>query len=706
MLSTGCCMSLLRMLGGGLLIAAIITFAHDVLSPRSGQVDDFRFSTFSDVWITTGLPGPDAVEPAVRTHIHPTVWDWIIQPLLPMPASPLLGLLGFVLLIKARKGRLVTPPSDTSERDEPTPRIQARAGSRSARSELAAALLSCRGGLVGVGLFCAMSNVLMLTGAFFMLEVYDRVLPSRSMPTLIGLVVLAGILFSAQGVLDWIRGRLLVRIAAVFDESLSARIYDTIVRLPLRTSGRGDGLLPLRDLDSVRAFLSGVGPAALFDLPWVPLYLGIIFAFHPLLGVAALSGAVVLLVLTLLTEFLTRAPTRAATEHAIVRNGLAESSRRNAEVLTAMGMSGRIGQRWSEANHGFMASQQLINNVAGGFGATARVLRMMLQSGVLAIGAYLVLQQQASAGIIIAGAILAARALAPVDVAIANGKAFVAARQSWKRLKELLALLPAHASPMPLPSPKSSVLVSSVSVVPPGEQRRVVSEVRFALKGGQGLGVIGPSGSGKSSLMRVLVGAWQPAHGRIQLDGAALDQWSPEDRGRHIGYLPQHVELLPGTIGENIARFEPDVDPAAIVTAAQAAGVHGLIVDLPAGYETRIAEHGASLSAGQLQRIALARALYREPFLVVLDEPNSNLDGEGEAALTQAILDVRARGGVVVVVAHRPSALAGVDLVLAMQQGRAIVFGPKDEVLSKLQGRDPQPTAPLRVVAETGRASS
>ena len=368
--------------------------------------------------------------------------------------------------------------------------------------------------MVGVGLFSAMSNVLMLTGAFFMLEVYDRVLPSRSMPTLIGLVVLAGILFSAQGLLDWIRGRLLVRIAAVLDESLSSRIYDTIVRLPLRTSSRGDGLLPLRDLDSVRAFLSSVGPAALFDLPWVPLYLGIIFAFHPLLGVTALSGAIVLVGLTLLTEFLARAPTRAATEYAVVRNGLAESSRRNAEVLAAMGMSGRMERRWGEANQGFMASQQRLNNVSGGFGATSRVLRMMLQSGVLAVGAYLVLQQQASAGIIIAGAILAARALAPVDLAIANSKAFVAARQSWKRLGELLALLPAHASPMPLPSPNSTVLVAGVSVVPPGEQRLVVSDVRFALKGGQGLGVIGPSGSGKSSLMRVLVGAWQPAQGR------------------------------------------------------------------------------------------------------------------------------------------------------------------------------------------------
>ena len=687
-------MSLVRLVGGGLLLAALITFTYDVFRPERGPGDDFRFSTFAELWVATRLPGLDVI------YLHPGIWDWIIQPLQPMPAGPLLGLLGLFLCTAARRGRLVTPPSDASQSRAAPPTVQARSASRSTRSELAAALFSCRAGLIGVALFSAMSNVLMLTGAFFMLEVYDRVLPSRSMPTLIGLVVLAGVLLSAQGGLDWIRGRLLVRIAAVLDESLSARVYDTIVRLPLRTSSRGDGLLPLRDLDGVRAFLSGVGPPALFDLPWVPLYLSVIFAFHPLLGMTALFGAIILMGLTLLTEFLTRAPTRDATEHGVVRNGLAESSRRNAEVLAAMGMSGRMGLRWSEANQGLLASQQRISNVAGGFGAASRVLRMMLQSGVLAIGAYLVLQQQASAGIIIAGAILAARALAPVDLAIANWKAFVAARQSWKRLRELLALLPAQAPTMALPSPNNSVLVAGVSVVPPGEQRPVVSDVRFALRSGQGLGVIGPSGSGKSSLVRVIVGAWLPALGRIQLDGAALDQWSPEDRGRHIGYLPQHVELLPGTIAENIARFEPNADPEAIVAAAQAADVHGLIVDLPGGYDGRIAEHGASLSAGQLQRIALARALYREPFLVVLDEPNSNLDGEGEAALTQAILGVRARGGIVVVVAHRPSALAGVDLVLAMHQGRAIAFGAKDEVLSKLARPAP---IPFKAIPEAGR---
>lgn len=698
-------MSLLRVPVGGFLLAAVIMFAYHVLSPERRGAGQSRFSTVKDLWLSSGLPGPDAVELAVRTTMHPAMWDWVIEPLLGMPAALLLGLLGFIFWTTVRRRRVGTPTSEPSHPDNSMPGLNARAASRQTRSELAAALFSCRAGLVGVALFSAMSNVLMLTGAFFMLEVYDRVLPSRSMPTLVGLVVLASILLAAQGALDWIRGRLLVRIAEVLDESLSARIYDTIMRLPLRTSSRGDGLLPLRDLDGVRGFLSGVGPLALFDLPWVPVYLSIIFAFHPLLGMAALTGAIVLLGLTLLTEFLTRVPTRDATEHGVLRNGLAESSRRNAEVLAAMGMSGDLRRRWSEANQGLTGSQQRINNVAGGLGAASRVLRMMLQSGVLAIGAYLVLQQQASAGIIIAGAILAARALAPVDLAIANWKAFISARQSWKRLSELLALLPAQALIMPLPSPKDSVLVSGLSVVPPGEQRSVVSDVSFALKRGQGLGVIGPSGSGKSSLVRVMVGAWLPAQGRIKLDGAALDQWSPEDRGRYIGYLPQHVELLPGTIGENIARFERNPHPEAIVAAALAADVHGLIVDLPGGYEARIAEHGASLSAGQLQRIALARALYRNPFLIVLDEPNSNLDGEGEAALTQAILGVRARGGIAVVVAHRPSALAGVDLVLAMHQGRAIAFGPKDEVLTRMQRRGPEPTAPLRMVADTAKAS-
>jgi ATP-binding cassette subfamily C protein len=576
----------------------------------------------------------------------------------------------------------------------------------SVRSELAQALAACRGAFYGTALISGMSNILMLTGAMFMLEIYDRVLPSRSMPTLVGLLVLAATLFTALGVLDAIRGRILVRVGGSLDEALSGRVYDTLMRLPLRVGARSDGTQPLRDLDAVRSYLSGLGPVALFDLPWIPLYLAICFAFHPLIGLTALAGAIILIALTLLTEILMRAPTKAATEAAVVRSGLAEASRRNAEALVAMGMAGRIAARWNEANRQYMRSQQEASDLGGGLGATSKVLRMMLQSGVLAVGAYLVINQEASAGIIIAGSILSARALAPVDLAIANWKGFIAARQSWHRLNRLLMASPTQLVPMELQAPARRLTVESVNGAPPGVTKIVVQDVTFELEAGQGLGVIGPSGSGKSSLVRLLVGVWQPVRGKVRLDGAALDQWSPDALGRHIGYLPQDVELLAGTVAENIARFEPEPDTAAVIAAAKAVGVHELIVRLPAGYETPIGEQGSALSAGQAQRIALARAFYRDPFLVVLDEPNSNLDSEGEEALTRAILSVRERNGIVVVVAHRPSAIAGVDRLLMMNMGRPQAIGPKEEVLSKVLQRPLAMPRPLKVVPESGSAGA
>ncbi len=577
---------------------------------------------------------------------------------------------------------------------------------RPARSELAQALAACRGAFYGTAVISGMSNVLMLTGAMFMLEIYDRVLPSRSMPTLVGLLVLVAALFAALGVLDAIRGRILVRIGGALDETLSGRVYDTLVRLPLRTGARNDGTQPLRDLDSIRSYLSGLGPVALFDLPWIPLYLAICFAFHPLIGLAALGGAIVLIVLTLLTEMLMRAPTKAATEAAVVRNGLAESSRRNAEALIAMGMASRIAEHWNEANRQYMHSQREASDLGGGLGAISKVLRMMLQSGVLAVGAYLVIHQEASAGIIIAGSILSARALAPVDLAIANWKGFVAARQSWQRLNKLLTALPAQPAPMKLQTPIHRLTVEGVSASPPGVQKIVVQDIGFELDAGQGLGVIGPSGSGKSSLVRLLVGVWRPVRGTVRLDGAALDQWAPDALGRHVGYLPQDVELMAGTVAQNISRFERDADTEAVIAAAKAVGVHDLIVHLPAGYDTPIGEQGSALSAGQAQRIALARAVYRDPFLVVLDEPNSNLDSEGEEALTRAILGVRERMGIVIVVAHRPSAIAGVDRLLMMSQGKAQAIGPKDEVLSRVLQRPLSMPRPLKVVPDAGSAGA
>jgi ATP-binding cassette subfamily C protein PrsD len=445
--------------------------------------------------------------------------------------------------------------------------------------------------------------------------------------------------------------------------------------------------------------LSGIGPVALFDLPWMPVYLAICFLFHPYIGLTALTGAVILIAVTVVTEMRTRHPTGRATQLAAARNALMDASRRNAEAITAMGMVDRIAKRWSDINRNYVASSGRASDVVGGLGSLSKILRLLLQSAILAVGAWLVIHQESTAGIIIAGSILGGRALAPVDLAIANWRGFVAARQSWQRLSRLLGNLPPRSEPMALQPPEKTLLVQNAAVTPPGEQKVVCQDVNFSLAAGKALGVIGPTASGKSSLARMLVGVWTPVRGSVRLDGASLDQWSPEALGRHIGYLPQDVELFPGNVAQNIARFEDPPNAEAVLAAAQAAGVHDLIVNLPDGYETHVGDNNGGLSAGQAQRIALARALYRDPFLIVLDEPNSNLDAEGDEALTQAIVGVRDRGGIVIVVAHRPSAIAGVDYILVMGKGRQQQFGPKEEVLNRIIPASAAPRA-LKVVPD------
>lgn len=574
------------------------------------------------------------------------------------------------------------------------------------RSELGEALRACRSAFIGVGVMSCMINLLYLTGSIFMLEVYDRVLPSRSVPTLIGLVILAAGLYIAQGFLDLLRGRILGRIGTALDEAINARVFETVVRLPLMVGSRNEGLQPLRDLDNVRSFLGSQGPGAFFDLPWLPFYMAICFAFHWLLGVTALVGALILVGLTLITEFMSRTPARDAMTLAARRNDLATTSRRNAEVLVAMGMAGRLKQRWMEANETYLAGNQHASDIAGGLGAVAKVLRMMLQSAVLAVGAYLVIHQEATAGIIIAGSILSARALAPVDLAIAHWKGFVAARQSWHRLNKLLTQMPAAAEQTLLQKPEKRLSVEGVSIVPPGDQRLIVQDVSFAVEAGTGVGVIGPSGSGKSSLVRALVGVWMPVRGKVRLDGAALDQWSSDVIGRYIGYLPQDVELFGGSIAQNISRFDPDATSDAIISAAKEAGVHDMIIKMREGYDTQIGEQGGALSAGQAQRVGLARALYGNPFLIVLDEPNSNLDTEGDEALSRAVRSARARGAIVIVVAHRPIGIEAVDHLLVLKDGRMQAFGPKEAVLAQVLQRPVPPPAPIKIVSDAGAAKS
>jgi ATP-binding cassette, subfamily C, type I secretion system permease/ATPase len=665
-----------------LAVATASLLAFDAVRSWFGG-DTFHVTTFADVVSADHLPFW-IPSPLQRAILGAPVW--LLTALLCLP----LAILQVALAAPEPEalGEIEAPPPDSS-----------------GKAELKAALSACRGAFAGIGLFTAVINILALTGSLFMLEIYDRVLPSRSMPTLVGLAILAALLLAIQGVLDLIRSRVLVRVGASLDVALSRRVYTSLIRLPLRIANRGDGLRLLRDLDTVRSFLSGMGPTALFDLPWIPFYLGIIFAFHFLLGVVALCGALFLVGVTLLTEALTRNPTRTASTQNVERHALAETGQRNGEVLLAMGMMARMADRWGTANETYLKSQQRVSDVTGGLGAISKVARVMLQSAVLGVGAYLVIQQEATAGIIIAASILTARAFAPVDLAIAHWRVFVAARQGWHRLTKLLEVIPSSTIHLPLPAPCEALNVEALSAAPPGSDRLVIADVTFALKTGQTVCVIGPSAAGKSTLARLLVGVWRPLRGRVRLDGAELDQWDEETLGSHLGYLPQDVELFAGTVAQNIARFELAADPGKIVAAAKAAGAHDLIVGLSNGYDTALGGQGLGLSAGQQQRIALARALYGNPFLVVLDEPNANLDAEGEAALTKAILGVRQRGGIVVVVSHRPSALVAADMVLVMVQGRAVAFGPKQAVLAKFT-RPQKAPVPLRAVPHKGGVAS
>ncbi|WP_286181443.1 type I secretion system permease/ATPase [Rhizobium sp. ICMP 5592] len=544
-----------------------------------------------------------------------------------------------------------------------------------------AVLSSLRKAFFSIAIASAVLSVLALTGSFFMLQVYDRVIPGHSLPTLVGIAIITATLFVFQGILELLRSMLLARVGVALDERMNGKVFASLVLQSQLIPVPGDGMQSVRDLDKVRSFLSGTGPVALFDLPWIPLYLGLCFLFHFWIGLTATCGAIVLVVLAVLAEIMSQRPAAEAAKHSAARLAFAESARRNWEAVVAMGFVGRMTERWADINDAYLANQLAAGNVTGMLTTTSRILRMMLQSAVLAVGAVLVIRQEATGGIMIASSILVSRALAPVELAIGQWRAFVAARQSWARLVSLLETLPAGHRSVSLPAPRSKLTVDNLSLAPPGSRELILRNISFDIAAGTVLGIIGPSASGKSSLARAVTGLWPAAIGSIRLDHAALSQWDLSDLGRHVGYLPQDVSLFDGSIADNIARFEKQPSSQSVVAAAKSAGVYDMIVKLPQGFDTVIGEGGSRLSAGQRQRIALARALYREPFLVVLDEPNSNLDAEGEAALTQALLDVGARGGIALVIAHRPSALVAADMVMVIAGGRLQAFGPKDTVL-------------------------
>lgn len=525
-------------------------------------------------------------------------------------------------------------------------------------------------------------NILALTGSFYMMQIYDRVLASGSIPTLAALSILAIGFYAFQGIFDVIRSQVLIRVGARVDRRLAPLAHKVAIDMPRFGFSTAESLERGRDVDTVRGFLGSQGPMALFDLPWMPMFLIFVYVLHPMLGALTIAGAVVLTILAVVTEILTRRLSAGSHQAAIRRNAVADSNARNAEVLKAMGFAGRAVARFNQVNEAHLALQTRTSDISGTFGAVSRVLRMILQSAVLGLAAWLTILGEMSSGAIIAATIASARAMAPIDLAIGNWKQVVATRTAWGRIRETVTALAKIVAPMELPAPKASLKVEGITVAAPATGRVLLSDVSFRLEAGQALGVIGPSGGGKTTLARALTGIWPTLRGSIRLDEADLAQWGDEALGRYVGYLPQEVALLDATVGENICRLEEDPDPRRIVEAAQATCVHEMIVRMPEGYKTELGPGGMALSGGQRQRIGLARALYGNPFVVILDEPNANLDSEGEAALAEAIQSIKARGGIAIAIAHRPSVLQAVDFVAVIQNGRMTAIGPRDEILN------------------------
>lgn len=547
-------------------------------------------------------------------------------------------------------------------------------------------LAANRTAVISTAAFSALVNILMLTGPVFMLQVYDRVLASRSVPTLVALAVIVAVLYAYYGFLEYVRSRLLVRIGRRVEERLRSRVFDAVALHALRRTPNV-GAQPVADLVTIRQFLSGQGPFAFLDMPWVPIYIAVIALMHWILGVAAALAAVVIFALALWSERSTRQPLAEAAKAQFRASILAEEARRNAEALHGLAMQTAIRERWARLQQEALDSQTGASDSGGSLSAASRVLRLMVQSGILALGAYLAILGDITPGAMIAASIIMGRALAPVEQAVANWTQFVAFRKAFDRLQQVLEAVPEESERTRLPAPKGQLRVENLFVQLPGADKPLLQGVSFAVEPGKGVGVIGPTGAGKSTLARALAGVLPPVRGHVRIDGATLDQWPIAERGRILGYLPQDVQLFDGTVAENVSRFERDPDSDQIVAAARLANVHDLIVRLPNGYDTPLGENGARLSAGQRQRIALARALYADPAVLVLDEPNSNLDAEGEAALDRAIRHSLARGASVVVIAHRPNVLAAIHHILVIHDGKIAAQGPREEIMRKVMGR-------------------
>ncbi|MGY4877696.1 type I secretion system permease/ATPase [Vreelandella aquamarina] len=548
-------------------------------------------------------------------------------------------------------------------------------------TDLQRALKACKGSFVSVGFFSMFVNMLMLVPPMYMLQVYDRVLTTQSVDTLLMLTLVVVFFFAVMGGLELVRSRMLVRVGNRLDTTINERLYGAMFRRSLMVQGT-QSAQPLSDLTNLRQFLTGNGLFAFFDAPWVPIYLGVLFLFHPWLGVFATCAGIILLALAIANEKSTKKLLAEASSEQIQAQNLANSNLRNAEVLHAMGMLPGIMGRWSKRHHEYLSKQSQASDRAGVLTNASKVLRLLFQSMILGLGAFLVLQGDMTPGMMIAGSIIMGRALAPIDQMIGGWKGFVNARGAYERLNELLTQIPAEEKRMSLPSPRGDVSLEGVAAAPPGVRMATIRGVNFSADSGEHIGIIGPSAAGKSTLARVLLGIWPSQVGDVRLDGGVITQYNRDEVGPYIGYLPQDIELFDGTVSENIARFG-DVDAHKVVEAARKAGVHEMILELPNGYDTVISSNSGALSGGQRQRVGLARAVYGNPVLVVLDEPNANLDDAGERALAQAIQQLKEEGTTLFVISHRTSILKNMDKLLVMKEGQVSMFGPRDEVLAQ-----------------------
>lgn len=552
------------------------------------------------------------------------------------------------------------------------------------KTDLQAALAACKGSFISVGFFSLFVNFLMLVPSFYMLQVYDRVIGSGSESTLVMLTLILILLLATMGALEWVRSRIMVRISTRLDTLLGGRLYDASFKQALYSGGMNASAQPLNDMTGLRQFLTGNGLFAFFDAPWLPVYLAVMFMFHPWFGWFAVLCALVLIALAWANERLTNQSLKDANKENIAATAFTNKNLRNAEVVESMGMLPQLRRRWQEKNNRVLELQGVASDRAGSITAISKTTRMLVQSLILGLGAYLALEQEISPGLMIAGSILLGRALAPIDLMIGSWKGFSTARGQYERLNELLAKIAAEPDRMSLPAPQGELSAESLMVTPPGSQQPVIRGVSFRVAAGESVGIIGPSGAGKSTLARALLGIWPASHGKVRLDGADVFTWKRDELGPYIGYLPQDIELFEGSISENIARFG-EVDPVAVVEAAKLAGVHELILRLPQGYDTVIGASGGGLSGGQRQRIGLARAVYGQPKLIVLDEPNSNLDDQGERALALAMQQLKAAGTTLFVITHRTSVLGAVDKLMVLRDGALAMFGPRDQVLVELQ---------------------